>query len=160
MFNFVELWFGKGSECDYQAEVLDSYQSNNIAIEGEPEFISFVNNCLLKIAEHGDYQETVSLLKKIRQVDSWNQAGMGSDGVFSVDSKTLLIDDNDIYWGASQIIHDATHYQRILLGIYSYDHMIEEELIAFVPQAQFLRDYCRFHQAIQIENSDGRHCLR
>lgn len=131
---------------------------NSIVIEGDQEFVRYVKNCLLKIAEHRQFESIVALIKKIRQA---YKAGMQWDGAFDVDLATLrdYLSD-DFIWGASQMIHDAAHYQRMLAGTFDCSDPIGEELIAFEPQEKFLRDCGREDHALYIANCDGSHALR
>lgn len=134
---------------------------DDIPIEGDSEFVGYVENCLLLISQHGQFKGVVSQLKKIRQVGSYADTGMNFNGVFDVELATLRVGWlNDYLWGASQIIHDATHYQRMLNGTFDTSNPVEEELIAFVPQAAFLRDCGSYRNAAFVEGLDGRHCLR
>jgi hypothetical protein len=133
---------------------------NDIVIEGSPEFVRFVGNCLFQISQHGKFVEVVTLLKQIKQVNSYTSAGMQFTGTFDVDLATLEYYNNDSIWGASQIIHDATHYQRMQDSTFNWANPVSEELIAFKTQESFLRDCGDYSKATYIASLDGRHCLR
>lgn len=132
---------------------------NDIEIEGEEKFVRYIQNCLYEITKHGNFEGMVSELKKIKQVQNWSDVGMGSDGVFSVNYDVCSYYENDFIWGASQIIHDSKHYERMVAGKFDRTNYVGEELIAFVPQAEFLRDCNRHSQVEYIESQDGRHVL-
>lgn len=134
---------------------------DDIPIEGNSEFVNYVKNCLFHVSQHGQFAGVVSQLKKIKQVGFYADTGMNWNGVFDVELPTLRAGGlDDHLWGASQIIHDATHYQRMLNGTFDSSNPVEEELIAFVPQAAFLRDCGSHSNAAFVEGLDGRHCLR
>ncbi len=130
---------------------------DDIEIEGDDNFCFYVRNCLSEVVRHGTFESMVSNLTKIKQVENWSEVGMRTDGVFLANSMVFDGCENDFIWGASQIIHDAKHYERMLEGKFDHANYVGEELIAFVPQARFLRDSGRHSQAAYIENSDGRH---
>ncbi len=132
----------------------------DIILEGESEFVRFTEKCLSKVSQHGQFEGVVSRLKKIQQVDCWSFAGMEFDGVFTVNLNALGYLEDDFFWGASQIIHDATHFQRMQDGTFNWSDPINEELIAFRPQEQFLRDCGAYYQAAYVAGLDGSHCLR
>lgn len=123
----------------------------HIEVVGSKHFCSTVDTMLRHI-EGSCAEKTVSLLKGIREVESYDDTGMGEDGWFDVAIWVL----GGTTWGASQIAHDAEHYRRMLTGEF-LGLCRQEELEAFKLQIAFLEEKGDFVSAMMVRSMDGSH---
>ena len=161
MLGFVlKVWgFSGGTSETAEPEIAESAPLcrtlGYITVEGEAIFVRYIESALSEIDRHGQFVEMVAQLQKIIQVDTFAECGIGFEGVYNCYFDRA--DVGDTVWRASQIVHEAVHYRRMLAGCFDCSDLVSEELIAFEQQAQFLRDCGRFAQARHVESLDGNH---
>jgi hypothetical protein len=131
---------------------------DDIPIEGSVHFVNHVKRCLEEV-RHTKWESLACALTRINQVSSFADCGVSSEGEFNVPANNMGcgVFNSDYIEGASVLIHEGLHAKRILSGEFDRTNYAGEEILAFAPQAEFLRFHGRNGKAAELENSDGRH---